>query len=203
MLRRMLMLMLLLMLMLHLPRDAGLQKGFMPVCLPPGRRFPDDSGQLRGYSEGWGTDSDTSGACLTGEEGPSPFSACQERTRLASRRPGRPGVVFHGCLKQLSPTARDRQGACSRLRDHLKAQSGGRFLLGEGVAVAVVISGQLWRECFHENRAGSRRAAGWCATCREEALPGEHGYCGGASKDREEEQLLNMTKSVRLVLTWH
>ena len=184
--------------LLRLDRDAVVA-GLEPICLPPGRRFPDDEGLIKGYTEGWGTDTDSTGQCITGEEGPAPFMPCQAQTILPARDGG-PPKIYQGCVKGKSPTAllmtEYRDGLCARLRSQLRREKVvERHLMVPGLAELVVVTeGELERRCYHENRVGrDRRAAGWCATCREEAEPGQYGYCGQQSTNKTAEQTLNFT----------
>ena len=186
--------------LVRLDRDA-MSEGLEPLCLPPGRRFPDDSGILKGYTEGWGTDTDTSGQCITSQEGPAPFQPCQARTIIPTRD-GRPPKIYKGCVKGKSPTSllikEYKAGLCARLKAHLRRQKEvERHLMIPGVSELVVVTqSEVERRCYHENRFGwERREAGWCATCREEAEPGEYGYCGQESQNKTTEQTLNRTSN--------
>jgi len=109
--------------LLELDRPISPNSQLMPVCLPPGREFPDDHGHSKGYSEGWGTDTDKENQCMTGEEGPSPFARCQVRTRV-NKGDGKEPRGFNGCNTGKSPTAmlvrREREGLCARLKNYLK-----------------------------------------------------------------------------------
>ena len=65
-----------------------------------------------------------------------------------------------------------------------------------GADEVVVVTKELKRRCFHENRFGEdRKDDGWCATCRKEAEAGEYGYCGEHSLNRTVEQTLNFTSN--------
>ena len=89
-----------------------------------------------------------------------------------------------------------KDGLCARLKSQLRrSKLLKRHLMLPGVSEVVVVTEQeVERRCYHENRAGrDRRPAGWCATCREEAEPGQYGYCGSASSNKTTEQTLNFT----------
>ena len=88
--------------LLRLDRDA-VRAGLEPICLPPGRRFPDDVGIIKGYTEGWGTDTDSTGECITGEEGPAPFQPCQERTIIPVSDGGPPKIYQAGWRPLIGP----------------------------------------------------------------------------------------------------
>ena len=148
--------------------------------------------------QGWGSDTDKTGQCRTGEEGPSPFSRCQVNTIIPNENGG-PSRKFKGCVRGKSPTAylvqRFKNGLCARLKNYLRLRKFmKRHFMVKGVSEIKVVSGKNVRKCYHENRNGKdKRKAGWCATCRPRAQPGEHGYCGLGSKDPEKEQMLNFT----------
>ena len=148
-------------------------------------------------NQGWGTDTDKTGQCRTGEEGPSPFKMCQVHTYIPDLRGG-PTRRFKGCGRGKSPTAylvkQFKDGLCARLKNFLRLRHFlKRHFMMKGVSEIKVVSGKHIRQCYHENRGKDRRKAGWCATCRPRAKPGEHGYCGEGSIDKEKEQMLNFT----------
>ena len=186
--------------LLRLDRDA-VSAGLEPLCLPPGRKFPDDTGVKMGYTEGWGTDTDSTGECITGEEGPAPFQPCQARTIIPTKDGG-PPQIHQGCVKGKSPTSilikEHKAGLCARLKSHLRRHKQlKKHLMIPGVSEVVVLtSSEVERRCYHENRVGrDRRKAGWCATCRAEAVPGEFGYCGQLSINKTAEETLNTTSN--------
>ena len=78
---------------------------------------------MKGYTEGWGTDTDSTGQCITGEEGPAPFQPCQERTIIPASDGG-PPKIYQGCVKGKSPTAllmsEHKDGLCARLKSQLR-----------------------------------------------------------------------------------
>ena len=127
---------------------------------------------MKGYTEGWGTDTDSTGQCITGEEGPAPFQPCQDQTIIPAGDGG-PPKIYQGCVKGKSPTAllmsEHKDGLCARLKSQLRQKKKlSRHLMLPGLSEVVVVTrGEIQRRCYHENRVGrDRRTAGWCATCR-------------------------------------
>ena len=91
-----------------------------------------------------------------------------------------------------------KDGLCARLKSQLRRSKVlKRHLMVPGLSEVVVVTrAEVERRCYHENRAGrDRRRAGWCATCRQEAEPGQYGYCGPASSNLTAEQTLNFTSN--------
>ena len=125
---------------------------------------------------------------MTGDEGPSPFKPCQKKTKVLN------GTRFSGCRKGPSPTAmlvrKLKDGLCARLRDYLlRKKKLKKQLIFPGFKEIQVLEGEHKRKCYHENKPGKdKRRTGWCATCRNQSAPGEHGYCGEQSIDEIKEQ---------------
>lgn len=170
---------------LHREIDFDLEYKLMPVCLPPGPRFPDNIGTFLGYVEGWGNDADKSGKCMTNEMGPAPFQPCQQKTRV-------PGKSFTGCASIKTPTgylmAADEEHPCSKLRALYKMKDKRVKFLPEELTEVKILSEREKLACFSDNKG--RRKKKWCATCRLEASPGESGYCGANSTNITAEQYI-------------
>ena len=92
-----------------------------------------------------------------------------------------------------------KKGLCARLKDFLlrkKIIRNKKQFIIPGVKEIQVLEGEHKRKCYHENRAGKdKRSGGWCATCRKESAPGEHGYCGTQTIDENKESEFDITST--------
>ena len=83
-----------------------------------------------------------------------------------------------------------KKGLCSRLKSFLlrkKIIRNRKQFIIPGFKEIQVLEGEHKRKCYHENLAGHKRSGGWCATCRNKAAPGEHGYCRAQTIDEDKE----------------
>lgn len=171
---------------LHRMIDFATEYYLKPVCLPPGPRFPDSTGKLMGYVEGWGNDAAFGTKCMTRELGPAPFSPCQQRTLLESDS-------FPGCSQLRSPTGflmSSKSHPCKELKKFLNRGGGQKQpFLPESMTEVKVIVDSMVQDCFADNKGRQKKT--WCATCRSKAEPGEPGYCGPNSLNETAEQFLD------------
>ena len=93
----------------------------MPICLPPTKKFPDETGIV--YVAGWGLHRESRNGedCTTNEKGPDPFSKCKfpffsGDTGLSS--------PFTQCMKINSPSHGDK--GCRHLYKLMKERQGNR-----------------------------------------------------------------------------
>ena len=172
---------------LHRRIDFASEYYLKPVCLPPGPRFPDTTGEVMGYVEGWGNDASSSSKCMTNELGPAPFSPCQTKTIVDSKR-----NEFPGCGQIRSPTGflmKDKSHPCNKFKKFLALKENKKRIpfLPSNFTQVKILTSSLKHDCFSDNRRPKKT---WCATCRPGAVPGEPGYCGPNSINKTAEQLL-------------
>ena len=90
----------------------------MPICLPPGDKFPDEKGAV--YVAGWGLHHESTKEidCTTGDKGPDPFSKCKFPFFMDNLGAG----PFNGCLKVKSPSSRNKN--CQTIFNLMKKRKG-------------------------------------------------------------------------------
>ena len=91
----------------------------MPICLPPGDKFPDEKGVV--YAAGWGLphESTKEKDCTTGDKGPDPFSKCKFPFFLGDTGSS---MSFTQCLKIKSPSHGDK--SCRSIYKLMKKRKG-------------------------------------------------------------------------------
>ena len=89
----------------------------MPICLPPGDKFPDEKGIV--YVAGWGLHHESTKEldCTTGDKGPDPFSKCKFPFFFRNT-----GLAFKQCLKTPSPSSWNKN--CQKLFKMMKKRKG-------------------------------------------------------------------------------
>ena len=89
----------------------------MPICLPPGDKFPDEKGVV--YAAGWGLHHESTKMkdCTTGDKGPDPFSKCKFPFFL-----GDLNLPFMQCIKTKSPSHGDK--SCRSINELMKKRIG-------------------------------------------------------------------------------
>ena len=89
----------------------------MPICLPPGDKFPDVKGVV--YAAGWELhhESTKEKDCTTGDKGPDPFSKCKFPFFI-----GGLSVPFTQCMKTKSPSQKDK--SCRSIYKLMKKRKG-------------------------------------------------------------------------------
>ena len=92
----------------------------MPICLPPGDKFPDEKGVV--YAAGWGLHYESTKEmdyCTTGDKGPDPFSKCKFPFFL-----GDAGLTlpFKQCIITKSPSAKNK--GCQELYQLMRKRKG-------------------------------------------------------------------------------
>ena len=90
----------------------------MPICLPPGDKFPDETGIV--YVAGWGLhhESTKEADCTTGDKGPDPFSKCKFPFFMDNDG----GNPWNQCLKVKSPSSWNKN--CQRIFKMMKKRKG-------------------------------------------------------------------------------
>ena len=90
----------------------------MPICLPPGDKFPDEKGIV--YVAGWGLHHESTKEldCTTGDKGPDPFSKCKFPFFNLNTNSG----AFRQCLMVKSPSSQNKN--CQKLFKMMKKRKG-------------------------------------------------------------------------------
>ena len=90
----------------------------MPICLPPGDKFPDEKGVV--YAAGWGLHYKSTKKmdyCTTGDKGPDPFSKCKFPFFF-----GGSSMSFSQCMIMKSPSHGDK--SCRSIYKLMKKRKG-------------------------------------------------------------------------------
>ena len=90
----------------------------MPICLPHADKFPDEAGIV--YAAGWGLNHESTKKkyCITGKNGPDPFSKCKFPFYIDE--PG--SIPFSQCLESKSPSAKNK--GCKELYNLMMKRKG-------------------------------------------------------------------------------
>ena len=87
----------------------------MPICLPPGDKFPDEKGVV--YAAGWRQKETKTKDCTTGDKGPDPFSKCKFPFFMAGLI-----IPFNQCLLSTSPSQKIK--GCRSIYKLMKKRKG-------------------------------------------------------------------------------